>query len=221
MIKPDMAVKVRRSVPFDRAVALLVGTLAVVAALLSFVHMSHSHPSGRATVQGARLAEDLAARISASQQEVGFTLGAQQDALSLGIASLGRVIAGDPAQLPDEVAVGQADQAASQRLQEEITAMSATSGGPPVDAYTAALVTASIESIQGQLAQQQQQVTIASQEGTRGRLAVLGLSFAALAGVMAGLAAVLKEGRPGWAVLATGWVVGVLAAMAGVLSYFW
>jgi hypothetical protein len=218
VIKPDFAVKVRRTVPFDRAAALLVGVLAVMAALLSFVQMSHSHASGRATVQAARLSQDIAARISASSQAVGFVSGAQLEALGLGIEGSTRWLAASSGFNREEMALGLADQAASDHLQEVIERMSATSGGPPVDAYTAGLVKSTIEEIQAELTQQQAQVAIASEEGRRGRLAVLGLSFAALSGVMVGLAAVLREGRPGWTVLLMGWAVasvgGIIAALA-------
>ena len=70
--------------------------------------------------------------------------------------------------------------------------------------------------LRAEVAEQGRQVDIAAAAGSRGRLAVLGLSLSALAGVLVGLALVLREGRPGWTALLAACGIAGLAVVAGL-----
>jgi hypothetical protein len=215
-----VALNMRRNVRFDHVAALLVGTLAVVGAVLISLQMTHDHASSRAGSQGARLATDIATRIAVSSTVFGWEGEQQQQAIALGVAGLGRSMAGLSSGSTDDQVVGEADTAASQQLQDEITRMAATTTNPPLDAYAAGLVSASVADIQSVLEEQNRQVAIADEEGGRSRVAVLGITFTALGGVLAGLGVALKETRPGWAILALGWVVAGLAILCAMLAAF-
>ncbi len=95
------------------------------------------------------------------------------------------------------MAVGKAQQSAYGALQAALTATSDTTGGKPVDAYTAGLLNATTPQLQAELAEQNRQVDLANAASSHEQLAVLGLSFLALAGVLTGLAAVVRESRGG------------------------
>ncbi len=69
------------------------------------------------------------------------------------------------------VAVGEADEQAAELLQAAMTETIGTSGGAPLDPYTAALVRASIADLQAEVVEQGRQVDIATAAGGRGRLA--------------------------------------------------
>jgi hypothetical protein len=121
-------------------------------------------------------------------------------------------IAGDDA----AVTVGAAQKAAMDRLTAAIAETEATSGGPPVDAYAARLVAATLGELTVQVKEQGRQVDLAAAAGARELRSVLGLSFIALAGVLAGIAAVMGRRRAGWALLGVAWVVCGTAAVTAV-----
>lgn len=197
MIAPDSAADLRAERRFDLVTALLIGVIAMLAAVLAVIQMDASHASTRANLEAARLASDLSTRISVSSEATGSALGLQQTALMLGIDSAARGIAGIQNNDPASVAVAYAEQSAYTGLQAALTATSATSGGKPVDSYTAGLLNATTKQLEAELAEENRQVDLANAATSQEQTAVLGLSFLALAGVLTGLAAVLKEGRGG------------------------
>jgi len=233
-MKYVVALNMRRPVRFDYAAALLVGTLAVLGAVLISLQMTHDHASNRASSQGSRLAEDLATRIAVTSQLAGGLIAQSQQALAVGIEGSGRSIAGLQAGSNDDTIVGQADFTANQQLQTEILDM-ARGATDDLDPYTkglleetaaevVAVLTGEAQEmpaveIQAKLAEQIRQIDIANAESDRSRVAVLGLTFAALGGVLVGLAVALKETRPGWAILILGCIVAFLALGAAVLSF--
>jgi hypothetical protein len=214
MLKYVVALNMRRPMRFDHVAAMLVGTLAVLGSVLISVQMVHDHAANRAGSETGRLATDIATRIAVSSQVVGWALSAQQQALVVGMEGLARSLTGLQANAADDEVVGQANHDASSRLTAEVAAMAATVANAPLDPYTAGLVSASIEDIQRVLEEQIRQDEIAQAEGGRSRIAVLGLTFTALGGVLAGLAVALKDTRPGWAILMLGWMVAGLALIA-------
>ena len=149
-------------------------------------------------MEAARLAADLSTRIAVSAQALDSSLGAQQLALMLGLESASRQLEAIRSNDESAQAIGAAEDQAFGKLQEAIAATSATTGGAPVDAYTAGLLKATVADLQHELAEQNHQVDLANEASSREQRAVLGLSFLALAGVLTGLAAVLREGRSGW-----------------------
>jgi hypothetical protein len=217
-MKYAVALNMRRPVRFDHVAALLVGTLAVLGAVLISLQLTHDHASGRAGSQGSRLALDITTRGAVSNEVVGWTLSAQQQAITIAMSGLGRSLAAVTANSSDDSVVGDADFNAGKQLQAEIAAMSATAG-QGLDPYTAGLVTASIEQTKAELAEQIHQIDLADAEGSRSHIAVLGLTFTALGGVLAGLAVALKETRPGWGILILGCVVALAAIGAAILAF--
>jgi len=218
MIEPESASRWRTEARFDRVATTLIGLIAVLAAVLAILQTGYGQESTRAAVQAGRLATDAAARISASSLARDSALRAQQDAIVLAMGGVGRMLAATKAGDADAYAVGAAQQAASDRLRAALTESAATTGGSPLDSYTAGLVTASIEAIKAEVAEQGRQVDLANDAGGRELRAVLGLSLLALAAVLAGIAAVLREGRAGWISLLVAWGVAVTAATVAILT---
>ncbi len=198
MIAPDTAAELRAERRFDVIAAVLIGLIAVLAAILAATQTAASHSATRADVEAARLAADLSTRVAVSGQALDSSLGAQQLALMLGIESASRQLEAIRSNNESAQAIGAAEDQAFGKLQEAIAATSATTGGAPVDAYTAGLLKATVADLQHELAEQNHQVDLANEASSREQRAVLGLSFLALAGVLTGLAAVLREGRSGW-----------------------
>jgi hypothetical protein len=215
MIAPDSAAELRAERRFDLIAAVLIGLIAVLAAILAATQTAASQTATRADVAAARLAADLSTRIAVSSQALDSSLVAQQTALMLGIESASRQLAATRSNDASALAVGAAEDQAFGKLQQAVAATSATTGGPPVDAYTAGLLKATGADLRNELAEQNRQVDLAHGASAREQRAVLGLSFLALAGVLTGLAAVLREGRAGWISLITGCAI---AGGAGVLA---
>lgn len=220
MIAPDSAADLRAERRFDLVTAVLIGVLAVLAAILAVVQLDASHASTRADLQAARLAADLSARISVSEQALDSGLGAQQTALVLGMESVARQMAGLTNNDDAASAIGEAEQTAFDKLRAALAATAATTGAKPVDAYTAALLNATTQQLLAELAEQNRQVDVANAASSHEQLAVLGLSILALAGILTGLAAVLREGRSGWISLSAACAMsacsGVLAILAAI-----
>jgi len=88
----------------------------------------------------------------------------------------------------------------------------------PLDSYTSGLLRDTTARLVVEVNEQNRQVDIADDTSARNSRSILGLSFLALAGVLTGLAAVLREGRAGWfallfAVSMTG-AAGLVAVLA-------
>ena len=218
MIAPDTAAELRAERRFDLLAAVLIGAIAVLAAVLAVIQVETGQASGRAQIEAARLSADLSARLEVGSVSSGQAILEQQTALMLAMQGTGRQIVG--LQLNDDgaAAVGQAEQEAASDLAAALAATSATSGGTPVDAYTAGLLRDETAQLLAEVTEQNRQVDIANDAGARNTRSILGLSFLALAGVLTGLAAVLREGRAGWlslvfAVAMTG-AAGLLALLA-------
>lgn len=213
MIEPEVASRWRSQASYDRIAAVLIGVIAILAAVFA-VQQAHEGLAGtRAQVEGARLAADAAARIGASSTADAAGLRAQQDALVVGITGTSRQIEALTAGHEPALAVGAAHVAASQRLGAAVTESIATTGGEPLDGYTAGLINATNEEIVAIVEEQNRQVDLSIAAGEHQLVAVLGLSLVALAGVLAGIAAVLGRGKAGWLLLLIAWIVAVVAAV--------
>ena len=215
MIAPDAAVDLHRGSRFDVVAALLIGVVAVLAALLAVVEVGTGQRAIRAQLEAARLTADLSAGLQASSL-VDQSLAAQlQSAAALSIEGAGRALAG--LERGDEAAeaVGAAEMDASAALIEALTATAATAGAPPLDAYAARLVLATTDELTAEVNEQNRQVDLADDANTSNTRSVLGLSFLALAGVLTGLGVVLRESRAGWFTLLA--AAGMLTA-AGTMA---
>ncbi|MGA3030180.1 MAG: hypothetical protein ABSE58_05480 [Candidatus Limnocylindrales bacterium] len=218
MIAPDSAAELRAERRFDLVAAVLIGVIAVLAALLAVVEMNASQASTRANLEAARLAADLSARIAVSGQASDSALGAQQTAFMLSMESAARGIAGIQNDDATSIAIGNAEESAFTELRAALAATSATTGGKPVDPYTAGLLNATTPQLLSELAEQNRQADLAEAATSQEHLAVLRLSFLALAGVLTGLAAVLKEGRGGWISLISACAMSAAAGLLGLLA---
>lgn len=195
---------------------MLIGVIAILAAVFA-VQQAHEGLAGtRAQVESARLASDASARIGASS-----TSTAASCARPAGRARR-RHLRGQP---PDPGVVGRrrgrargrwGHVAASERLTTALAETLATTGGEPLDGYTAGIINATDDEIIAIVDEQNRQVDLAIAAGANQTLAVLGLSLVALAGVLAGIAAVLGRGKAGWLMLAIAWVVAGVAAVPAV-----
>jgi hypothetical protein len=218
VIAPDAAATLRAERRFDLVTAVLIGFIAVLAAILSVIQIGASQDGERAGLQAARLAADLSARIAVSGQAADSGLTAQQTALMLGIEATSRSISGLQNNDAASMALGAAEESAFEKLRAALTATSATTGGAPVDAYTAGLLKADTVQLLAELAEQNRQVDLANAATGREQWAVLGLSFLALSGVLTGLAAVFREGRSGRISLTAACAIAASAAILAILA---
>lgn len=216
--EPDLVAKTAPGTRFDQLASSLVGLIAVVVAILAVVQVNQSQTGERAQLMAARLADDIVARTSVSSLAADFAGQATLRALALGLDASNRQIAAENAGDLGAQAVGAADQKASDLLMTALADTAASSGGPPLDAYAAGLVRASVAEMQAEVAMQRHQVDVADDAGGRSRLAVLGLSFSALAGVLVALALVLRESRSGWIALGAAGGIAALAILAVLLA---
>jgi len=218
VVAPEHAEKWKTEITFDRFAAILVGSVALLAALLGVVHDERSLAGSRASFEATRLATDISARIAVNS--VGTNLSYQSDeaVLMLQMDGSDRALAAQAVGDSGAAAVGQAMVRAATMLRAALDATQATSGGSPADDYVASMLKMTQDDWAAELAEQGHQMDIAADEGSHDRDAVLGLSLLALAGVLIGLAAVLKEGRGGWVALrgAAGLAVG--AFLLGLLA---
>ena len=218
MIEPEVATRWRNQAAFDRTATALIGTIAVLAALLAILQAGNGLASTRAQAQAARLTADAAAKISASSLAQDAALRSQQDALVMGMEAVSRLMVATKADDAVLHAVGTAGQEASGKLSAALTESIATSGASPVDRYTAGLMSPSLDQINAEVAEQNRQVDLANATGARAQRAVLGLSLLTLAGVLAGIAAVLGRGRAGWAILFVAWATTGVTIVVTVLT---
>lgn len=218
MIAPDITMDLGPERRFDLVASVLIGVIAVLAAVLAVVQMNTNQAASRADLQAARLEADLSARISVSGQALGASLVAEQTALMLGLEATGRQLSAARAGDDTALAVGGVEQQAYEQLQAILTATVATSGGSPLDAYTAGLVNATVDQMKAEAAEQSRQVDVANDQSWRSQWASLGLSFLALAGVLTGLAAVLRQGRPGWASLGAAGLINAGAVLMVIVA---
>ena len=218
MIAPESAADLRAEGRFDLVVAMLIGAIAVLAAILAIVQIDANQAATRANLDAARLAADLSARISVVEQVTDSGLGARQTALLLGIEGVSRQIAGLQNNDDTSTALGKAQASAADKLTAALNETSATTGAKPVDPYTAGLLAATTQQLEAEVTEQNRQVDLASAATSHEQRAVLGLSLLALAGVLTGLAAVLREGRSGRISLSAACAMLAAAGLLAVLA---
>jgi hypothetical protein len=219
MISPDAAADLRAERRFDMIAAILIGAIAVLAAILSVMQISYNQQATRADVRAARLTADLSARISASTEASDWAYASQQNAMAFNLDGLAHSIAALQMDDAGAGAVAQAQSDASTKLASALAATAATIGNSPLDAYAAGLLTTTTPELLAQVAEQNRQVDLAERASSREQTAILGLSFLALAGVLTGLAAVLREGRPGWTALLTAIAMATSASAMAVVAF--
>lgn len=218
MTGSDASSRRRRDTGFEVLATLLIGIVAVLAAVFAIEGAHFGMAGTRAQVLAARLTADAAAKSTASSIAFDAGLRGQQEGVVVSMSGVSRQLAGTLADDAGTTAVGGALEAAGNRLRGEVVASSGTSGGPPLDDYAAGLVTASTGSISQEVREQGRQVDIATEMGNRQLQALFGLSLVTLAGVLAGVAAVLRGSRAGWSTLLVAWGIGIAAGAVALAA---
>jgi hypothetical protein len=218
MVSPDHAIKLAPGVRFDRIAATIIGTIAILSAMLGVIHTERSMEATRAQFGASRLAADISARIAVNSVGTNLSFVSDEAVLMLQMEGADRALAAAMQNEAGAEAVGQAMVDAAALFKVALAATQATTGGTPADAYVASMLGMTDADFTAELAAQGHQIDLAQAVGERDRDAVLGLSFLALAGVLTGLAAVLRESRGGWLALrsAAGLIVG--AVLLGILA---
>jgi hypothetical protein len=202
MIAPDAASSLQAERRFDLLSAILIGVVAVLAAILAVVQIDTAQNASRAQQQAASLAADLSARIETSDLAQEQLLLLSQRSLIMAMQATARQIAGLTYEDPSAAEIANAETAASSKLAAALR-------------DTAAMIKATTIDLLAEVKEQNRQVDLANAYSDRNTQSILGLSFLALAGVLTGLGAVLREGRAGWFALAS---AGAMAAAAGVMA---
>ena len=205
-----------------RLVAFLAGMLAVIATTLVFIEAGTSHQGGRAEAAVARLTAEMNTRLVASASPIDFGLARSQEALILRAEGASRQVVSSEQADPAGEAIGRADSAAWQRLliiALEIGAVPDASS--PLDDYARTTLATTAEEIEALIGERNRQRDLADAASEHGSTAVWGLSLAALAGVLVGLASVVGANRSRGALLLLAYVLAggavVMAAIAADL----
>lgn len=209
---------------FERLTALLIGLIAIVAAVLVVIQTTASLDEARGNAVARRLASEITTRLIASGSLQAYGAINGQRALLVSLEGNSRAIVafgtGDVAQQ----AIGEAATVAGDRLTSIALAMGATPDeDSPLDPYARMVLAGTTDEILAILERQNAAADAAAVASDRSSRAVMGLSLIALAGVMAGLAAVVGPGRAGRALLLLGWVcafgaIGLLAVARGLIA---
>jgi hypothetical protein len=228
---------------FEQALAVLLGSAAVIAAVLASVQFETGQAEQRALLSASRLSVrvfELSAATGAITSFGGQMLRETSATSAGGIAR--QLVAFDQPGVADvQNALAAAEAAAAERLTNLIEPMAAPSPLPSgLDPHTAGLVelgTGDVRTILTALANPSApiqfhvaaegnrltnalnaQVDRAEGVGGRGTISLLGLALLALAGVLLGLASTLPRGRGAYLALATGGGGVILAAALAAAS---
>ena len=228
---------------FEQILAVLLGSAAVIAAILASVQFETGQAEQRALLNASRLSVrvfELTAATGAVSSFGGHMLREATQTSAGGIAR--RLVAFEQPEVADvQDALAAAEAAAADRLSSLIEPMAAPSPLPSgLDPHTAGLVglgigdtrtifdaianpSAPIEfhaAAEGNrlTSALSSQVDRAEEVGGRGTYSLLGLALLALAGVLIGLASSLPRGRGAYIALATGGGGVILAAALTVAS---
>jgi hypothetical protein len=221
MIEIDLEAieEMRRGRRFDRLTALLIGAVALLAALLVVQEGAESLRQARAQAQSRRLAAELTTRSVVSGTVFDYGLVNAQRAALVSIEGLARSQAGILGDDPLDVSGGEAITSAGGRLGSLGAEMGAAPGPEtPLDPYAAYAIRSSNLALSLIVAAQRAIADSADVAGANGSEAVLGLSVVALAGVFGGLAAVVGSSRTGRSLLALAWVCAACALVLLVMA---
>jgi hypothetical protein len=207
----------REGSAFDKAVAWLIGIVALTAACLAVVQVDRTLIEGRAQAGSATLASELSTQLTARGELQRFRLGSAQRAFMAGMAGLSRQLVGLETANETEIARGAAESDAADLLvgiADSMALLPPEDG--PLDPYTRTVLAATDEAIAEMLAEQNADADTAVSAGGQGSLVVAALTMVALAAVLAGLAAVLKDDRPGRVTLVLGFAAAGVAIALGL-----
>ncbi len=203
---------------FEKALAVLVGLAAVVAALLGTLEVDSNKRQEQAQADGVRLTVQIFGTLAGSAPAADEGTQASQLAILRNLQATARRLAAGPlpATAGFESALADADQRAAEDLGPVVDSVS-TPPGPEsdVDPVTRAVISSTTDDATKLLARQSRVLNTASRFGSRGSRAVFGLSILALAVVLLGLSAVLGRASRGSITLVLGAVALAAAAASG------
>jgi Lhr-like helicase len=202
---------------FNRVVAVMVGIVAVTAALLALLEADSKRRADEASTRGDILASQIFVETAASSMYETFRLTSLQDATAASLQATARLISAfkHPAARAFAVPLSEAETAAAKRA----TAILQVLGRAPTE--QSGVDEAARQAIESSVAQEQRLVktqngAVGASEHYSGRSerAILGLSLAAIAAAMLGLCGIVGPGRPGRILL----LVAIAAALAAIAS---
>jgi hypothetical protein len=201
---------------FERALAILAGLAAVLAALLATLQVDANRRGDQAMVTASLLAVQVFEASAATGVLDVYQFQALQEATLLGIESATR--SQEAAQATPvagtQQAMATAEAKAAQRLTVAGEAMSQAQGEASlVDAHTRAVLNQTVDEMAGSVQELNDQLALADRYGTRGNRAVFALSLLAIGAVLLGLAGVMGATRTGRIALATSAVALLLSAI--------
>jgi hypothetical protein len=211
---------------FDRALAVLVGAAAVLAAVLLWMQTDFGTRQERAQLRASRLSVGIAEQLSVSGLLTTFQGTSLRLSLVPAVEALGRALAAgdDPELFARENAVATALTEAQTRIVEVAQAMGdVPTETPGLDPHTKEvmasierLVNATLEELEdirrdtsSITGEQNREVDIAEKYGRRGDRTVFALALLALGAVLLGLAGVMGSSPPGR--------IALVAAAVGLL----
>jgi hypothetical protein len=208
MIDLDAVDGTRKGTSFDKALAWLIGIAALSAAILLVMQVDCSAHGMRAQVRSAMVSSELTTAMSATAEVALFRLASSERAVLSGMAGTGRSMSGLQDHVEGEIAKGEAEADAADRLvaiAEAMAAFPAEDG--PLDAYAQRMLTVSGDELSALVGERTELLELdAPRTGRQGSLVVTALSLVAMAAVLAGLAATLRDGRAGRVTLVTGFL---------------
>ena len=202
---------------FERALAILAGLAAMLAALLATLQVDASRWEEQARVNATRLAVRVFEASAATGLLSMYQFQTEREAMLLSIDASARdlLAAQVPAAASTQRVLATAEARAAQRLTVAGEAMSrAPDEASPVDAHTRAVLALTVDDMAASVEELSDQLALAEHYGTRGNRAVFALSLLAIGAVLLGLAGVMGETRTGRIALGT-------SAVALLLSVVW
>ncbi len=185
---------------FERALAVLAGLAAVLAALLATLEVDAGRHEEQArvnaTVLGVRVFEATAATGLLSM----YQFQAEREARLLGLEASSRdlLVAQGTEGGTGQLAMATAEARAAERLTGVAEAMSRAPGeASPVDSHTRTILALTVEDMAGSVGELNDQLAVAERYGTRGNWSVSALSLLAIGAVLLGLAGVMGATRTG------------------------
>ena len=206
---------------FERAVSVLVGTAAVLAALLAAVQTDAGRDQERANAAAARVSVRTFEGIAVTGLQSTFELQLSQQALMTSIGATGRQLAAFEQPTVSDVAsaIGDAEGAAGERLMAVAAEMGQAPGeSTTLDPHAVETIALDQEKLAAMVKVQNREVDVAGAAGLRGDRSVLALSMVAIAAVLLALAAVIGQGRTGLITLVAAAVALAFGAGLGVFA---
>jgi hypothetical protein len=206
---------------FDRALALLVGAAAILAALLATVQVDAGKQEERALHMASRLSVRIFEGSAGGSPRFSFQINSLKAATALAVSGTAAQIAVLGA--PETAVAIQARAEADVKAAERLFAIAQSMGDVPptssgIDAATLKLVGTNPGDLAGVVLEQNRQMDIADRFGERGNRTLAGLSLLALGAVLIGLAAVLGRGVPGYVLIVAATIALLAAGAWGVAA---